>query len=67
MNLHSLAGWSRSHRWFLGISWLVIGVKCVVVWWAMPHDPMLINPLWVISPTVFFAACVTVLWTTHRE
>jgi hypothetical protein len=67
LNLHPLAGLSRSNRWFLGIAWLLILVKCVVVWWAIPHYHVPVHPLWVIGPTVFFAAWVTVLWTTHHE
>ena len=67
LKLHPLAGLSRSNRWFLGTAWLVIVLKCMVVWWAIPHYHVPVNPMWVIGPTVFFAAWVTVLWTTHHE
>jgi hypothetical protein len=67
LNFHPLARLSRSNRWFLGIAWLVIVAKCCVVGWVIPHYHVPIHPLWVIGPTVFFAAWVTVLWTTHHE
>ena len=67
LNLHPLAGLSRFERWFLGVAWLAIAVKCAVVWWASPHYHVPIHPMWIIGPTLFFAGWVTVLWTTHHE
>jgi hypothetical protein len=66
-NLHPLANLSRFARWFLGVAWLVIVVKCFVVWWAIPHYHVPVHPLWIIGPTLFFAAVVTVIWTRHHE
>ena len=69
MNLkfHPLARLSRFESWFLGLAWLAIMVKCFAVWWAIPHYHVPINPWVIIGPTLFFAALVTVLWTTHHE
>jgi hypothetical protein len=67
LDLHPLAGLTRFERWFLGVAWLVIVVKCFVVWWALPHYHAPIAPVIIIGPTLFFAALVTVLWLSHRE
>lgn len=67
LNLHPLAGLSRIERWFLGTAWLVIALKCVAVSWAIPHYGVPIAPWVIIGPTLFFAAVVTVIWTTHHE
>jgi hypothetical protein len=66
-HLHPLANLSRFARWFLGVAWLVIVAKCFVVWWAIPHYHVPVHPLWIIGPTLFFAALVTVIWTRHHE
>jgi len=67
LNFHPLAGRSRFERWFLGVAWVLIALKCLLVWWAVPHYHVPVHPMWVIGPTLFFAGLVTVLWTTHRE
>jgi len=64
---HPLSGLSRFERWFLGVAWLVIVAKCFVVWWAIPHYHVPIQPLWIIGPTLFAAAFITVVWTAHHE
>ena len=66
-NFHPLARLSRFDRWFLGVAWVVIVAKCLVVWWAVPHFHVPVHPMWIIGPTLFFAAWVTVLWATHHE
>lgn len=67
LNHHPFARLSRFERWFLGVAWLVILAKCWIVAWAIPHYHMPISPMIVIGPTLFFAALVTVIWTTHHE
>ena len=67
LHLHPLGGLTRFERWFLGVAWLVIAVKSLVVWWALPHYHAPIDPLIIIGPTLFFAAVVTALWVTHHE
>jgi len=64
---HPRSNLSRFERWFLGVAWLMIVAKCLVVWWAIPHYHVPIHPMWIIGPTLFFAGWVTVLWTTHHE
>jgi apolipoprotein N-acyltransferase len=46
----------------LGVFWVVIVVKCVLVWWVMRHYRMPFSPLWVVVPTVIFAALCTALY-----
>ena len=67
LNLHPLAGLSRFERWFLGVAWLVIVVKCFLVAWAIPHYSVPVAPIVIIGPTLFFAGVVTVLWINHHE
>ncbi|MFZ5494434.1 MAG: hypothetical protein ACOZE5_03735 [Verrucomicrobiota bacterium] len=49
-------------RWFLGVSWIVILAKCVLVWWAMSHWQAPMHPAWIVLPTLMFAALATALW-----
>ena len=63
----ALAQYPRRVRWFMGVAWLVIAVKCVVVWWAMVHWSVPFHPLWIVGPTLVFAALASGLWLTHRE
>lgn len=62
----NVAQYPRRMRWFMAGAWLVIGLKCVVVWWAMAHWNAPMHPLWVVGPTLLFAALVTGIWLTHR-
>lgn len=41
------------------IGWSLIAVKSVIVWWACAHYAVPFHPLWVIAPTVAFAALCT--------
>jgi hypothetical protein len=49
------------------IAWALIGLKCVLVWWAMAHWRVPIHPAWIVAPTIIFAALATGLWATHRQ
>jgi hypothetical protein len=62
-----VAQYSPRVRWFMAIAWLVILVKCVVVWWAMGRWHVPFHPLWIVAPTLLFAALASVLWLTHHE
>ena len=42
--------------------WVVIVLKCAAVWWIMVHYRVPINPLWVVVPTVIFAALCTAVY-----
>ena len=61
-----VAQYPRRVRWFVGIAWMLIAVKCVLVWWAIGHWNVPIQPLWIIAPTLAFAALATALWATHH-
>ncbi len=57
----------RRARWFMAAAWAVIVVKCLLVWWAIDHWHVALNPWWVVGPTLGFAVLVTALWLTHHE
>jgi hypothetical protein len=63
----SLAQGPKRVRWFMAVAWALIAVKCVVVWWAMIHWSVATHPLWVVGPTLVFAALVTAIWLTHHS
>jgi len=54
-------------RWFLLAAWLVILVKCSVVWWAIGYWHVPFHPGWVVYPTLIFAAVATALWLALRD
>lgn len=54
-------------RWFLGVAWIVILAKCVLVWWAMNHWNVPIHPAWVVVPTLLLAGLATALWIAPHE
>ena len=61
------AGFLGRHCWFLSVAWLLIALKCVLVTWAIDRWAVPIDPLWVVAPTVLFAALATFVWVTHRD
>lgn len=67
MHFHPLAELSHFERCFLGIVWLAVLAKCAAVWWAVPHYHMPFSSMWVILPTLIFAALATGLWVAHHE
>jgi hypothetical protein len=44
------------------VCWILIAVKCVFVAWAVQHYRMPFSPMWVIGPTVAFAALATAIY-----
>ena len=62
-----LAQYSSRARWFMLVAWLLIGTKCTLVWWAMLHWQVPFHPLWIVAPTLAFAALATFLWATHHR
>ncbi len=62
----NVAQYPKRVRWFMMVAWVVIAVKCLLVWWAIGHWNVPVHPMWVIAPTVMFAALVTGIWLTHR-
>jgi hypothetical protein len=70
MNLPShfdLAQYPRRIRWVMALAWLLIAVKCSLVWWAIGRWHMPFHPLWIVAPTIVFAMLATGLWATHHE
>lgn len=62
-----VAQYPRRVRWFMGVAWTIILVKCALVWWAVNHWSMPFHPLWVVGPTLAFALLITAIWLTHHE
>jgi hypothetical protein len=56
----------RRMRWFMFALWIVIAVKCILVWWAMDHYRVPFHPLWIVAPTIVFAALASGLWLIHE-
>jgi hypothetical protein len=50
---------SRRVEQLLIVGWALIAMKSVVVVWAIHRWHVPFNPLWVIAPTVMFAALCT--------
>jgi hypothetical protein len=46
----------------LGIGWIVIVLKSFAVVWLFDRYHVPVNPLWVIAPTIFFAALCTAVY-----
>jgi hypothetical protein len=70
MNLHlhlDVAQYTPRVRWFMAAAWVLIVAKCFLVWWAIGHWNVPIHPLWIVAPTVAFAALATSIWLTHHE
>ena len=53
--------------WFMSLGWVLIAIKCILVWWAMVHWRVPCHPLWIVAPTVVSAGLATILWLTHKE
>ncbi len=46
----------------IAIFWVVIAVKCVLVWWLIRHYHVPFHPMWVVAPTLLFAAVCTAVY-----
>lgn len=64
---HPAAGLTGRHCWFLGVAWLLIAAKCVLITWAIERWSVPIHPLWIVGPTILFAGLATALWVSHRD
>jgi hypothetical protein len=47
-------------------AWSLIVLKSVFVWWACTHYPVPFHPLWIVGPTVIFAALCTAVYFWRR-
>jgi hypothetical protein len=54
-------------RWFLSTAWFLILAKCWLVAWAIQHWQVPFSPVWIIAPTLMFAALATALWVTPHD
>jgi len=46
----------------IAVCWVIIIMKCVAVVWLFDHYNVPVSPLWVVAPTVIFAALITVVY-----
>jgi hypothetical protein len=53
---------NRRVEQLLIIGWVLIAIKSVLVVWAIHRWHVPFNPLWVIAPTVMFAALCTAIY-----
>ena len=51
----------RSEKW-IAAGWVLILVKCAFIWWAIITYNVPIHPLWLVAPTIAFAALATALY-----
>jgi len=49
------------------IGWVLIAIKSVLVWWACTHYALPFHPMWIIGPTVAFAALCTGVYLYARR
>ena len=51
----------HAEKW-IAAGWVLILVKCAVLWWAINAYNVPIHPLWLVVPTLAFAALATALY-----
>ena len=47
---------------FIGVCWVIILLKSAAVLWLFDRYHVPVNPLWVIAPTILFAALCTIIY-----
>jgi len=57
----------KVEMWVVGVAWVLIVIKSFFVYWAVPHYHIPFSPLWIVGPTIVFAAVATTIWLVHRE
>ena len=50
-----------AERWLVA-GWVLIALKCTLIWWAITAYAVPIDPLWLVVPTVAFALLATGLY-----
>jgi hypothetical protein len=53
---------NRKVERLFAVCWVIIVFKCMAVVWLFDRYHVPVNPLWVIAPTVIFAALCTVVY-----
>lgn len=51
----------------IAVCWILIGLKCIAVTWATQRYHVPFSPLWIILPTLAFAALATGLYYRLRD
>ena len=51
----------RAERWIVA-GWVLITLKCGLLWWAINAYQVPIHPLWLVVPTVAFGLLATALY-----
>jgi membrane protein YdbS with pleckstrin-like domain len=62
VSVHQKAPRNRRVERLLAICWVLILLKSFAVVWLFDRYYVPVNPLWVIAPTVVFAALCTVVY-----
>jgi hypothetical protein len=50
-----------AEKWILA-GWVLILLKCTGVWWAINTYNVPLHPMWLVGPTIGFAALATALY-----
>jgi hypothetical protein len=50
-----------AERWIIA-GWVLILLKCTALWWAIIAFHVPIHPMWLVGPTLAFAALATALY-----
>jgi len=48
------------------ICWILIAIKSAIVFWAVRHYHIPFSALWVVAPTIAFAALVTYVYWQRK-
>ena len=51
----------RAERWIIA-GWVLITLKCALLWWAIGAYQVPIHPMWLVGPTVGFGLLATGLY-----
>lgn len=51
----------RSELWLIA-GWVLILLKCAVIWWAITRYHVPIHPMWLVGPTILFGLLATALY-----
>jgi membrane protein YdbS with pleckstrin-like domain len=62
VSVHQRAPRNRRVERLIAICWVLIVLKSFAVVWLFNRYHVPVNPLWVIAPTVVFAALCTVIY-----
>lgn len=57
----------RAVERLIWICWVLIALKCAAVVWCVRHYRIPFNPLWVVAPTLAFAALCTGVYYLRRK